>query len=615
MKRHAQAEDSGGEEYGNAKKLKDKFADEPPLENPSNSEGWRYLQDLGVTSSLLHPNNHFRTNPPSFEKLSNMYPEFRALVKENGSIDFKDSHSVRALNKFLLLSEFGISVEFPSDRLCPPIPNRLNYLHWLSEILVLGSSESELEIPRGSRFGPTSNEPMSVVNGEKKYSKSADTNPMCRPHILDIGVGSSCIYPLLGAHTFNWTFTGSDIDRKSLQCAEGNRNRNSTLADSIALVGVKESTEMQSAVQVLLRDNGILDKDKETLSEKKKDVSNESFKRSLLDNIMNKTDNSRSDVLRGPLRCALVAMGGKYVDAVKKCESAIRSSDCIRSDNVSVDFVINACMTNPPFYADFEDIGTNDYTVCSGSKAEMVTSGGEIAFLASIIMDSLVLRESVSWYTAMVGAKSSLGALLRLLKAVGVTNVRTVRFQQSRTCRWALAWSYTSAGEQSLKRRDCSASPRIKGVDEPYSLQREVSIAQQAIQETTLASEVTSISHSISLVQVLRARVQSMIQQWVISNLWICNAELVNDEECDGVCEYLSFSLLDPKHGFNRNNIPTMHVRFEVNHLTEFNSCRLKFVLTCVSLEYKSTICEFWDNLLQNIMRNNRFWRRKLKSK
>ena len=106
-----------------------------------------------------------------------------------------------------------------------------------------------------------------------------------------------------------------------------------------------------------------------------------------------------------------------------------------------------------------------------------------------------------------------------------------------------------------------------------------------------------------------------MIQQWVIWNLWICNAELVNDEECDGVCEYLSFSLLDPKHGFNRNNIPTMHVRFEVNHLTESNSCRLKFVLTCVSLEYKSTICEFWDNLLQNIMRNNRFWRRKLKSK
>ena len=382
-----------------------------------------------------------------------------------------------------------------------------------------------------------------------------------------------------------------------------NKSKNRDLSDYINLVGVEDSQELQSVVQKLLQEGGFLDKESKESEEKYN--SNELLEEQILDKIIKKKDGIKNVPFRGPLRCALISMGKKYGDAVNKCEQAICSSDKIRPD-MSQGFLLNACMTNPPFYEGVGQIGTNDYTVCSGSKSEMVTEGGEVAFLASIIMDSIILRESVLWYTAMVGKKSSLGVLLRLLKALGITNVRTVRFQQSRTCRWALAWSYTSAGEHTLCRRHRSADPRVRGINEPCALRHEIGVERGAIYETALASEVTTNGP----LSILRGRVEGALQQWASSNLWICNAAIARDVDDDGVCEYLSVSLFSSKH--ERNNMPTMHLRFEVNPPIEKESYMISFVFTCVSQEHKNTACMLRDTLLQNIIRTNRFWRRKL---
>jgi 23S rRNA (adenine1618-N6)-methyltransferase len=37
---------------------------------------------------------------------------------------------------------------------------------------------------------------------------------------LDIGVGASCIYPIIGVTEYGWKFIGSDIDSKSLESAK-----------------------------------------------------------------------------------------------------------------------------------------------------------------------------------------------------------------------------------------------------------------------------------------------------------------------------------------------------------------------------------------------------------
>ena len=53
--------------------------------------------------------------------------------------------------------------------------------------------------------------------------------------------------------------------------------------------------------------------------------------------------------------------------------------------------------------------------------------------------DLLITLLSVVWYTAMLGKKSSLKVVLKLLKAEGVKNVRTTRFDPVSTSRAAAA--------------------------------------------------------------------------------------------------------------------------------------------------------------------------------
>lgn len=99
------------------------------------------------------------------------------------TIDFSNPEAVKALNTALLYTHYNVNFwEFPDENLCPPIPSRADYMHHLSDLL----RRSHLDV---------------------------DVN------ILDVGVGATCIYPLLGNALFNWKFVGSDIDEKSLHIA------------------------------------------------------------------------------------------------------------------------------------------------------------------------------------------------------------------------------------------------------------------------------------------------------------------------------------------------------------------------------------------------------------
>lgn len=69
--------------------------------------------------------------------------------------------------------------------------------------------------------------------------------------ILDIGVGASCIYPLLGHKMFGWYFYGSDIDQESLEWAN-NQIISNSLQDSIKLVQVEPSIRLQLILKDLI---------------------------------------------------------------------------------------------------------------------------------------------------------------------------------------------------------------------------------------------------------------------------------------------------------------------------------------------------------------------------
>lgn len=315
---------------------------------------------------------------------------------------WKDAEAMRALTEVLLERDFGVKMKCHPDRLCPPLPNRLNYVYWLDDLL-------------------------EHWNRDKK-----------RIHVLDVGVGSNAIYPLLGNKQFGWRFTGSDIDEESLEWAKSKVIPGES-AEDIALVKTEQCTAAQEIFSSgSCTDSGALDS-------------------SLGKYIDNYDCDEDFDIYRGPIRRALLAMGPEYAEVVKREEKKwvgvrhdhaaarghkmVIGGSCLDPEP-AVSPVLAAVMTNPPFYDLSEPIQPNNHSVCTGSTTEMRTTGGEVAFLAAMVLDSIVLRGHVRWYTCMVGKKASLGLLRGLLTARGVPLTHTTRFQQGRTVRFGLAWSF-----------------------------------------------------------------------------------------------------------------------------------------------------------------------------
>jgi 23S rRNA (adenine1618-N6)-methyltransferase len=132
----------------------------------------------------LHPRNAHRQGY-DFDKLIKSTPGLRKFVKRNEhdveSIDFSDADAVKTLNSALLKQYYNISDwDIPEGYLCPPVPGRADYVHYIADLLAEANNGS---IPTGKKI-----------------------------KILDIGTGANCIYPLIGGSVYNWTIVGTDID-------------------------------------------------------------------------------------------------------------------------------------------------------------------------------------------------------------------------------------------------------------------------------------------------------------------------------------------------------------------------------------------------------------------
>ena len=87
----------------------------------------------------LHPRNQHRLGY-EFDSLIQILPELKNFVGINEhqiqTLDFSNPDAVKALNKALLLAYYDIQFwEIPSTFLCPPIPGRVDYIHYLADLL------------------------------------------------------------------------------------------------------------------------------------------------------------------------------------------------------------------------------------------------------------------------------------------------------------------------------------------------------------------------------------------------------------------------------------------------------------------------------------------------
>ncbi len=145
-----------------------------------------------ATKTNLHPRNQHREGY-DFARLVEQSPELEAFTISNPvgqtTIDFQDVGAVRMLNRALLKSYYNINFwDIPTNYLCPPIPGRVDYIHYLADLLACSNDQ---KIPRGRNI-----------------------------KALDIGTGASLVYPLTGQSEYGWHFTGVDIDPAALKSAQ-----------------------------------------------------------------------------------------------------------------------------------------------------------------------------------------------------------------------------------------------------------------------------------------------------------------------------------------------------------------------------------------------------------
>ena len=150
----------------------------------------------------MHPRN-LHHNSYDFKELIKSYPQLSNFVILNKynleTIDFSSYESILALNKALLLHYYEVANwNIPANYLCPPIPGRADYIHYIADLINYEKSEKQ-------------------IKG------------------LDIGVGANCIYPILGTQIYNWQMVGADINENAVLSATNNIKTNEKLRSHITI--------------------------------------------------------------------------------------------------------------------------------------------------------------------------------------------------------------------------------------------------------------------------------------------------------------------------------------------------------------------------------------------
>ncbi|XP_047485546.1 RNA N6-adenosine-methyltransferase mettl16-like isoform X2 [Penaeus chinensis] len=329
-------------------------------------------------NQFMHPRNPYRT-PPSFKKLAMQYPEFRA-------------HCTYDLSG-------KVHLDFKN----------CDALRALTTCLLDQDFGLKVDIPDG-RLVPTLPLRLNYLLWlEDLMTLSAKTDQKCTRIGVDVGTGSACIYPLLAAKQFGWSMLCTEADEVNYESAVNNVKKNS-MQDEIFIKKVQEN--------IILKD--VLD-DKTSLAE--------------------------ITALQAKEESVDKPQGSQDSPCKAEMEHETNDKKGMESSNYIFDFT----MCNPPFFGSEEDSHTMNkskkdrgepVSVPTGAVQEIVTSGGEVAFITQMIEESSHLKDKVRIFTTLIGTKADIKKVKQVLATVSPAHSSFTEFCQGRTMRWGLAWTF-----------------------------------------------------------------------------------------------------------------------------------------------------------------------------
>ena len=412
------------------------------------------LTTQATPSASNKPSLHKIINP-DFVQLAAAYPDFaeewnklkqrrrikqKKISKHQSELNKSESFATHvdgdfnlALTRAVLSEYFQLSLpSLPAWNLCPPIPNRLNYVLWIKDLLhQVYDCESEYF-----------EKDVDCYEGEDASAKDKNHQSLLYSRSyrgMDIGTGASCIYPLLLSSKYfhddendndqkgkddekhQWQFLGTDIDPLSIQCAQENINANQ-LQHKVTVALVPPTNDQLNSIST-----------EEDCNIDKKDCGVE------LNEVGDRHDKIDSTT---PLHAAMEIASTIFYDP--------KSTNChtLDKENIRFDF----CMTNPPFYSTIDD-ATKPRSGDGRNRTQMTIFesvypgkpiGGEVKFVTDMIHDSFYYQNQITWFTAMLGKKSSLVLIQKELEllGLGVGSIRKTEFVQGKTIRWGIAWTF-----------------------------------------------------------------------------------------------------------------------------------------------------------------------------
>ncbi len=207
---------------------------------------------------------------------------------------------------------------------------------------------------------------------------------------LDIGTGASCIYPIIGVCAYKWNFIATDIDPVSIKVAK-------LIVETNAKISGRIKFRHQKSPRIIFN------------------------------NIIKPDDCFDFTICNPPFHESPEAAAYSAGTKIKNL-----SGKKFNIENKDIKPALNF----------------------GGQNRELWCPGGELAFIKTMITESLENTENCFWYSTLVSKKENLPIIYTALKNIKAFDIRTIDMTQGNKISRIVAWTFLTKEKQTIWREN-----------------------------------------------------------------------------------------------------------------------------------------------------------------